>query len=75
MVTNNNDDTKEVRRRECIARKYKSITNTTKKRLPHTLIFSIASYSSERWVLKNRDKKKIEAFDILRKNDIASDYY
>ena len=41
-----------------------SITITTKKRLLHTLLFSIASYGSECWVLKNIDKKKIEAFEL-----------
>ena len=44
--------------------KDKSITITTKKRLLHTLVFSIASYGSECWVLKNIDKKKIEAFEL-----------
>ena len=74
LITNNYDDTKKIRRRLCIARsamvsltniwKDKSITITTKKRLLHTLVFSIASYGSECWVLKNMDKKKIEAFEL-----------
>ena len=74
LITNNYDDTKEIHRRLCIARsamvsltniwKDKSITTTTKKRLLHTLVFSIASYGSECWVLKNIDKKKIEAFEL-----------
>ena len=36
----------------------------TKNRLLHTLVFSIASYGSECWVLNNMDKKKIEAFEL-----------
>ena len=74
LITNNYYDTKEIRRRLCIARsamvlltniwKDKSITITAKKRLLHTLVFSIASYGSECWVLKNIDKKKIEAFEL-----------
>ena len=53
LITNNYDDTKEIRRRLCIARsamvsliniwKDKSITITTKKRVLHILINSIAS--------------------------------
>ena len=74
LITNNYDDTKEIRRRLCIARnamvsstkiwKDKSITISTKKRLLQSLVFSIASYGSECWVLKNIDKKKIEAFEL-----------
>ena len=62
LINNNYDDTKEIRRRLCIARsaivsltniwKDKSITITTKKRLLHTLAFSIASYGSGCSVLK-----------------------
>ena len=44
--------------------KVKSITNITKKRLLHTLVFSIASYDLECWVLKNIDKKKFEAYEL-----------
>ena len=40
-----------------------SITITTKKRLLHTLVFSIGSYGSECWLSKNIDKRKIEAFE------------
>ena len=74
LITNNYDDTKEVPRRLCIARsamvsltnilKDKSITTATKKRLLHTLAFSMASYGSGCWVLKNMDKKKIQAFEL-----------
>ena len=74
LITNNYDDTKEICRRLCIARsamvsltniwKDKSISITTKKRLLHALVFSIASYGSECWVLKNIDKKKVEAFEL-----------
>ena len=74
LITNDYDDTKEIRRRLCIARnamvsltkiwKDKSITISTKKRLLQSLVFSIASYGSECWVLKSSYKKKIEAFEL-----------
>ena len=70
LITNNYDDTKEIRRRLCIARsamvsltkiwKDKSITITTKKRLLYTLVFSIASYGSECWVLKIYTRRRLE---------------
>ena len=44
--------------------KDKSITITAKKRLLHTIVFSIASSGSECWVLKNIDRKKIEAVEL-----------
>jgi len=65
--------TQEIRLRLSIARsaitsltnigKDKSITITTKNRLLHTLVSSIANYGSECWVLKNIDKK-IEAVQL-----------
>ena len=74
LITDNYDDTKEIKRRLCIARnamvsltkiwKDKSISLRTKKRLLQSLVFSIASYGSECWVLKKGDKKKIEAFEL-----------
>ena len=44
--------------------KAKSISLRTKKRLLQSLVFSIASYGSECWVLKKGDKKKIETFEL-----------
>ena len=44
--------------------KDKGSTITARKRLLHTLVVSIASCSLECWVLKNVDKKKIEAFGV-----------
>ena len=44
--------------------KDKSITITTKKKLLHTIVFSIASDGSECWLLKNIDKRKIETFEL-----------
>ena len=74
LITNNCDDTKEIRRRLCIAKtamislpqiwKDKGISTGTKKRLLWSLVFSIASYGSECWVLKKSDEKKIEAFEM-----------
>ena len=69
LITNNFDDTKEIRRRLCIAKtamisltqiwKDKGISTETKKRLLGSLVFSIASYGSECWVLKKSNEKKI----------------
>ena len=74
MFTNNHDDSKEIRRRLCIARnamvsliniwKDKAISKETKKRPLQSLVFSIATYGSECWVLKTSDKKRIEAFEL-----------
>ena len=74
LITNNCDDTKEIRRRLCITKtamisiiqiwKDKGISTGTKKRLLGSLAFSIASYGSECWVLKQSDEKKIEAFEM-----------
>ena len=36
----------------------------TKLRLLHSLIFSIALYRSESWILEERDKEKIENFEL-----------
>ena len=44
--------------------KDKGISTGTKKRLLWSLVFSIASYDSECWVLKKSDEKKIEAFEM-----------
>ena len=35
------------------------------KRLLQSLVFSIATYGSECWVLKTSDKKRFEAFELL----------
>ena len=74
LITSNCDDTKEIRRRLCIAKnavisltqiwKDKGISIGTKKRLLKSLVFSIAIYGSECWVLKRSDEKKIEAFEL-----------
>ena len=74
LITNNNDDTKEICQKLCITRsamvsltniwKDNGVTITTKKRLLHTLAFSKGSYGSECWVLKNIDKKMIEEFEL-----------
>ena len=73
LITDNYDDTREIRRL-CIARnamvsltniwKDKSISVGTKKRLLQSLVFCIVSFGSECWVLKTRDKKKIDAFEL-----------
>ena len=74
LITNNCDDTKEIRRRLCIAKnavisltqiwKDKGILIGTKKRLLKSFVFSIASYGSECWVLKKSGKKKIDTFEL-----------
>ena len=62
LITNNCDDTKGIRRRVFIAKnavilltqiwKDNGSSAGTKKRLLKSLVFSIASYGSECWVLK-----------------------
>ena len=57
MITENYDDSKEIKRRITIAKnamislvkiwKDRAISITTKKRLPTSLVFSIATYGSE----------------------------
>ena len=68
------DDSKEIKRRIAIAKnamislvkvwKDRAISITTKKRLLKSLVFSIATYGSECWVLKTTDKKKINSFEL-----------
>ena len=74
VFANNYDDSVEIKRRIGIAKnatisltkiwKNKSIALKTKMRLLNTLVFSIASYGAECWVLKKSDKKK--EFKVLR---------
>ena len=42
----------------------RAISITTKKRLSKSLVFSIATYGSECWVLQTTDKKKINSFEL-----------
>ena len=44
--------------------KDRAISITTKKRLLKSLVFNIATYGSECWVLKTTDKKKINSFEL-----------
>ena len=74
IFTSNGDDSTEVKRRICIAKnatvalgkiwKDKNISLVTKKRVLQTLVFSIASYGAECWVLKASDKKRLESFEM-----------
>ena len=72
--TTNGDDSKEIRKRIGIAKnattaltniwKDRNISLRTKKRLLQSLVFSIASYGSECWVLKSTDRKRIDGFEM-----------
>ena len=74
MITENYDDSKEIKRRIAIVKnamislvnvwKGRAISVTTKKRLLKSLVFSIATYGSECWVLKTTDQKKINSFEL-----------
>ena len=74
MITENHDDSKEIKRCIAIAKnamislvniwKDRAISITTKKRLLKSLAFSIATYGSEYWVLETNDKKKINSFEL-----------
>ena len=68
------DDTKEIKRRIAIAKtavvslakvwNYKSISFTTKMRILKCLVFPIATYGAECWVMKDSDRKRIKAFEL-----------
>ena len=74
VLTNTYDDSPEIKRRITIAKnttialnniwKDRSITLRTKLRLLNSLVFPIASYGSECWVLKKMDKKKVNSFEM-----------
>jgi len=74
MITENYDDSKEIKRRIAITKnamialeyfwKDRAISITTKKRLLKSLVFNTATYGSECWVLKTTDKKKINSFGL-----------
>ena len=44
--------------------KDKSITLATKKRLLNSLVFPIATYGLECWVMKASDRKRLESFEL-----------
>ena len=72
--TINGDYSKEIRKRIGIAKnatialtniwKDRNISLRTMKRLLQSLVFSIASYGSECWVLKRIDRKRIDGFEM-----------
>ena len=74
VFTNTYDDSPEIKRRIAIAKnatvalnkiwKDRSITLKTKLRLLNSLVFPIASYGSECWVLKKKDKKRVNSFEL-----------
>ena len=74
VFTNTYDDSTEIRRRIAIAKKAtialtniwkdRGITQRTKLRLLSTLVFPIASYGAECWVMKNADNKRIQSFEL-----------
>ena len=74
MITENYDDSKEIRRRIAIAKnamislekvwKDRANSISTKKRLLKSLVFNIATYGSEFWVLKTTDKMKINSLEL-----------
>jgi len=73
MITDHYDDTKEIRRRLNIAKyamvslekiwKDKGVSIITNKPL-NSLVFSIASYGAECWVLTEMDRKRIDSFGM-----------
>ena len=68
-TTTSYDDSKEIRKRISIANnavialsytwKSKSISLKTKKRLLNTLVFPVATYGSECWVVKQSDRHRL----------------
>lgn len=73
MITNTGCED-EIKRRIAIARnattklmkiwKATAITQNTKLHVANSLIFLIATYGSETWMLKERDKQKINALEM-----------
>ena len=74
IFTSNGDYSAKVKRRICIAKnatvalskiwKDKNTSLDTRKRVLQTLVFPIASYRAECWVLKASDKKRLESFEL-----------
>ena len=72
--TNDCNDSKEIRRRLAIARsavvslsniwKDRSITLQSKIRILHLLVFPVATYGCECWVLKKCDRNRLTSFEI-----------
>ena len=67
-------DFKDIRKRISIAKnavialsntwKNKSISLKTKKRLLNTLVFPVATYGLECWVVKQSDRKRLASFEL-----------
>ena len=74
LITNNYDDTKEIRRRIAIAknatislnmiRKDKSISKNTKIRQLRSIVFPMATYRSECWAMKKGDRARIQSLEL-----------
>ena len=73
-IKNDCNDSKEIRRKLAIARnavislnnvwKDRSIGLETKIRILNTLVFTIATYGCECWVIKKTDEKRLNSFEI-----------
>ena len=74
IFTDSYDDTKGIKRRIAIARKAvasmakiwknNSMSLKTKLRIIKCLVFPIATYGAEFWVMKDSDRKRIKAFEL-----------
>ena len=74
IFTDSYGDTKEIKRRSAIAKnavvslakvcKNNSISLKTKLRILKCLVFPIATYGAECWVMKDSDCKRINAFEL-----------
>ena len=74
IFTDSYDDTKEIKRRITIAKnaavslakvwKNNSISLKTKLRILKCLVFPIATYGAECWVMKDSDRTRIDAFEL-----------
>ena len=70
-ITTAYDDSKEIRERISFGKntvshtwKNKSITLKTKKQLLNTLVFPVATYGSECWLVKQSDRKRLACFEL-----------
>ena len=72
MVTNNGECMQEIRRRLALGRTavrnlervWKDVSTGTKLKIMERMVFPIVSYGAESWVLRKKDRKTIDAFEL-----------
>ena len=72
MVTNNGECMQEIRRRLALGRTavrnmeqaWKDVSTGTKLEIMERMVFPIVSYGAESWVLRKKNRKTIDAFEL-----------